>query len=193
MAYLVSQPSSDPSFAHPTLDGAYYAAWAKSLSAGQPGPGGAFYLAPLYPHLLAILFGLVLIVSTVISAGFVVLDLVDLERPVGFLLGLVAVAGDHPLAVSLPPGLAPGDAVQVAVRPESLRLARIGPPAAAGSGTAVPGKVAEVTFLGNLIDCHITLDDGTRIRVQAEPGQTLGVGQRVGVHWDGASSLVFPP
>ena len=44
---------------------------------------------------------------------------------------------------------------------------------------AVPGKVAEVTFLGNLTDCHVTLDDGTRVRVQADPGQGLEVGQRV--------------
>ncbi len=46
-----------------------------------------------------ILFGLVLIVSTVISAVIVVLDLVDLERPIGFLLGLVAVAATYLLVI----------------------------------------------------------------------------------------------
>jgi membrane protease YdiL (CAAX protease family) len=46
-----------------------------------------------------ILFGLVLVVSTVVSAGIVVLDLTDLERPFGFLLGLVAVALTYLLAI----------------------------------------------------------------------------------------------
>jgi iron(III) transport system ATP-binding protein len=107
--------------------------------------------------------------------------------------GMVAVAGDHPVAVALPPDTAPGRAVQVAVRPESLRLVPQGPGVAVEADGAVPGKVAEVTFLGNLTDCHVTLDDGTRIRVQADPREVLEVGQRVRVHLEGASSLVFHP
>src|SRR2546425_343882 len=55
----------------------------------------------------------------------------------------------------------------------------------------VPGKVEDVTFLGNIIDCHVTLDDGTRVRVQVDPGETLEVGQRVGVRFDSRSSSVF--
>jgi iron(III) transport system ATP-binding protein len=107
--------------------------------------------------------------------------------------GVVAVAGNHPVVVPLPPDAVPGAAVQVAVRPESLRLVALGPGAAGEPEGAVPGKVAEVTFLGNLTDCHVTLDDGTRIRVQADPRQALEVGQRVAVHLEGASSLVFHP
>jgi hypothetical protein len=49
-----------------------------------------------------------------------------------------------------------------------------------------------VTFLGNLTDCFITLDDGTRVRVPAEAGTALEVGQRVGVRVDGHASSVFP-
>ena len=63
-------------------------------------------------------------------------------------------------------------------------------PAADVPGT-VPGKVAEVTFLGNLTDCHVTLDDGTRVRVQAGPGDVLEVGQRVGVCFDSQATSVF--
>jgi len=103
---------------------------------------------------------------------------------------LVAVGGAHPIPVALPPSSAGGQAVQVAIRPESLRLIPATP--ASGAEGAVPGKVAEVTFLGNIVDCHVTLDDGTRVRVQAEPGLTLEVGQRVGVRFDSRASSVFP-
>ncbi|HEU5322301.1 MAG TPA: ABC transporter ATP-binding protein, partial [Methylomirabilota bacterium] len=103
--------------------------------------------------------------------------------------GAVAVGGSHPVDLALPPGAREGQAVQVAIRPESLRLIPLGPGAEA-PGT-VPGKVADVTFLGNLTDCHVTLADGTRVRVQADPGQALEVGQRVGVRFDSQAATVF--
>jgi tetratricopeptide (TPR) repeat protein len=53
IAYVMALPGYDPSFARPLLDGQYYLDWARSLVAGGAGPGGAFYLAPLYPYLLA--------------------------------------------------------------------------------------------------------------------------------------------
>jgi len=51
--------------------------------------------------------------------------------------------------------------------------------------------VADVTFLGNIIDCHVTLDDGTRVRVPVDSSQTLEVGQRVGVRFDSQQRSVF--
>ena len=81
-----------------------------------------------------------------------------------------------------------GQTVQVAVRPESLRLT--GSPRVGAPGT-VPGKVAEVTFLGNIIDCHVTLDDGTRIRAQVDSGRVLEVGQAVGVRVRQPAGSVF--
>src|SRR5882762_2427782 len=103
---------------------------------------------------------------------------------------LVAVGGTHPVAVALPASATGGQAVHVAIRPESLRVI----PAASISAAegAVPGKVVELTFLGNIVDCHVTLDDGTRVRVQTEPGLTLEVGQSVGVRFDSRASSVFP-
>ncbi len=53
IAYVLAQPAADPDFSRPMLDGAYFLDWARSLASGAGGPGGAFYLAPLYPHLLA--------------------------------------------------------------------------------------------------------------------------------------------
>ncbi|HXV76127.1 MAG TPA: tetratricopeptide repeat protein [Candidatus Polarisedimenticolaceae bacterium] len=56
--YTIAQARSDPWFALPMLDGRYYVEWAASLAAGRGGPPGAFYLAPLYPYLLALLIRL---------------------------------------------------------------------------------------------------------------------------------------
>jgi iron(III) transport system ATP-binding protein len=104
---------------------------------------------------------------------------------------VVAVGGRHPIRLALPPGAVEGQAVQVAVRPENLRLSAPTPGAITEGVGTVPGKVAEVTFLGNLIDCHVTLEDGTRVRVQVDPGQTMEVGQRVSVRFDSEASSVF--
>jgi 4-amino-4-deoxy-L-arabinose transferase-like glycosyltransferase len=54
VGYVVAQPAVDPWFAEPGFDGAYYVNWARALVGGAGGPEGAFYLAPLYPHLLAL-------------------------------------------------------------------------------------------------------------------------------------------
>jgi tetratricopeptide (TPR) repeat protein len=59
VAYLLAQPAADPFFAHPAFDGAYYLSWARAIAYGSPGPTGAFYLAPLYPHLLAMLIKII--------------------------------------------------------------------------------------------------------------------------------------
>ncbi len=42
-----------------------------------------------------LLFGLVLVVSTVVSAALAALRLVDVDRPIGFLVGLIAVAATY--------------------------------------------------------------------------------------------------
>ena len=102
---------------------------------------------------------------------------------------LVAVSGDHAITMTLPPGTVEGQTVQVTVRPESLRLT---PGGSTDTPGTVPGKVADVTFLGNLIDCHVTLTDGTRVRVQTGPAEVFDVGQRVGVRFDRQSTSAFP-
>jgi hypothetical protein len=61
-----------------------------------------------------------------------------------------------------------------------------------GDGSPVlPARVAELTFLGNLTDCHVTLEDGTRVRVQLDPGGLFEVGQRVEVCFDTGAASVF--
>ena len=79
----------------------------------------------------------------------------------------------------------------MAIRPESLRLAldRVAPADAAIG--VLRGKVADLTFLGNLIDCHVVLDDGTRVRVQTDPGASLEVGQTLRITFDAEACTVF--
>ena len=104
---------------------------------------------------------------------------------------LVAVGGVHPIKLALPPTMEDGQAVLVAARPESLRLTPPAPGSMDDGPATVPGKVADVTFLGNLTDCHVTLDDGTRVRIQGGPDEAPEIGQRVSVRFDRHATSVF--
>src|SRR5688572_32320948 len=53
---------------------------------------------------------------------------------------LVAVGGDHPIGLALPPGTVEGQQVQVAVRPESLHLIALGLGSTVEGGGIIPGK-----------------------------------------------------
>jgi iron(III) transport system ATP-binding protein len=87
--------------------------------------------------------------------------------------GLVALADAHPVRLSVPPDVRAGQAVQVAIRPENVHLT--GSPGDSG-GPAVPARVVASTFLGNLTDYQVSLDDGTRLRVQAHPLEMFEIG-----------------
>ena len=104
---------------------------------------------------------------------------------------LVAIANGHPVGVALPPAAAEGQAVHLAIRPESIRLSAPGSGRNGDGSPALPGQVADLTFLGNLTDCHVTLEDGTRVRVQLDPRGLFEVGQRVEVCLDTAAASVF--
>jgi tetratricopeptide (TPR) repeat protein len=54
LVYVAAQPAVDPMYARPMLDEAVYVGWARGLASGAGQPPGAFYLAPLYPNLLAL-------------------------------------------------------------------------------------------------------------------------------------------
>ncbi len=55
LAYVLVQPSFDPTFAHPILDGSYYTAAAHALAAGTA-PPGVYYMPPLYGWGLSLFF-----------------------------------------------------------------------------------------------------------------------------------------
>lgn len=58
VGYTVAQARIDPWFAQPVIDGRYYVDWASAILRGGATPAGAYYLAPLYPYVLAALFGI---------------------------------------------------------------------------------------------------------------------------------------
>jgi len=46
-------------------------------------------------------------------------------------------------------------------------------------------------FWGSVTDCYATLDDGTRVRIQADPAAALQIGERVAVALDMTTATVF--
>jgi iron(III) transport system ATP-binding protein len=98
---------------------------------------------------------------------------------------VVTIADEHRIAVPLPPTAVEGKIVQLAVRPENVRIVPT------GDTDGVTATVAEATFLGNLVDCHVSLADGTRVRVQAEAGVRIDVGERIALHFDVPSLTAF--
>jgi iron(III) transport system ATP-binding protein len=106
--------------------------------------------------------------------------------------GSVAVAG-RPLALPLPAGLAACDRVDVAIRPEHVGVAPgAGLAGPAGATGELPATVVELTFLGSLVDCHLTLEDGTRVRAQGAALDGLRPGEGVRVRFDSPHCTVFP-
>jgi iron(III) transport system ATP-binding protein len=97
--------------------------------------------------------------------------------------GQVEAAGGVRLAVVLPDGVKAGDNVEVAIRPENIRLN------AAGNGPYA--AVTERTFLGNISEYYVSLDSGPTLRVQTHPGQVLAVGDKVAVEIDATQCSVF--
>ena len=89
------------------------------------------------------------------------------------------------LDAPLPPGLATGDAVDIAVRPENISLA----PAGGADGSAI---VRERVFLGNICEYGVALPGGGQLRVQTHPLQQLSEGEAVTVTVDASQCSVFP-
>jgi iron(III) transport system ATP-binding protein len=83
--------------------------------------------------------------------------------------------------------LKPGQAVDVAIRPESIRLQ----PAARAAQPHLVGKVSESTFLGNIVDYQVALEDSAALRVQTHPLEQFAVGDVVAVVVDASQCTVF--
>ncbi len=118
-----------------------------------------------------------------------------------FLPGTVVGGGERELTVELPggvrvralpaDGLGVGDRVELAVRPEKIRLAEAPEPGA----NCVPGQVENVVYLGALTYYYLRLPGGTRL-VALEPNRAPGaggppaaVGRPVYACWDALSTL----
>jgi iron(III) transport system ATP-binding protein len=99
--------------------------------------------------------------------------------------GKVELAGDLALDVRALDGLAPGDSVDVAIRPENIRLGVV----AAGAGK--PAKITNHVFLGNISEYYATLASGQVLRVQTHPLQHFKVGDEVAIEIDATQCSVF--
>ena len=99
--------------------------------------------------------------------------------------GTIEVAGDLALDVAKIDGLAAGDSVDIAIRPENIRLAA---PTGAAAGLAT---ITNHVFLGNISEYYAALPSGQVLRVQTHPLQQFAVGDRVAVEIDAAQCSVF--
>jgi iron(III) transport system ATP-binding protein len=102
--------------------------------------------------------------------------------------GVATVELTPTLAIALKAGgLAVGERVDVAVRPESIRLSA---PTATGRGTLA--AVANHVFLGNISEYEVTLASGVGLRVQTHPLQQFKIGDQVAIEIDGSQCSAFP-
>ena len=101
----------------------------------------------------------------------------------------VAALGSTVDAVVVAPGLVPGAAVRLVVRPESIAIA----PAASASG-ALTATVTSRTFLGEKIEYLLRCANETLqvVRYDAGPGDTMAEGARVAVRFAEDAATVLP-
>jgi spermidine/putrescine ABC transporter ATP-binding subunit len=90
--------------------------------------------------------------------------------------------------------LAPGDRVEVAVRPEKIRLTDAAP----GAGNHLAGRIESAVYLGAVTYYHLRVADELRLTVmeQNQGGRDesprRAIGQTVYAAWDPASTLILP-
>jgi iron(III) transport system ATP-binding protein len=92
----------------------------------------------------------------------------------------------------VPPTTLPGQRVEIAIRPENIHLQ---PHTDADQGrqdqSPQPATVTECTFLGNIVEYHVALEDGVVLRVQTHPPEQFAVGDKVAVRIDASRCTVF--
>jgi iron(III) transport system ATP-binding protein len=101
--------------------------------------------------------------------------------------GTVEAASALRLDLAMPDGTRSGDAVEIAIRPENIRLK------AANGQDQVRATISERTFLGNVSEYYARLDSGQVLRVQTHPLQQFAVGEAVALKVDATQCSVFRP
>jgi ABC-type Fe3+/spermidine/putrescine transport system ATPase subunit len=99
--------------------------------------------------------------------------------------GQITLDDGPALTMTLPAGVSAGAAVELAVRPENVRLS------GRGNGSAIPGQVADLTFLGNTNEYIVGALGGARLRVQTHPSVLFAVGDAVMMDFDVDDCTVF--
>ncbi|MCC6890916.1 MAG: ABC transporter ATP-binding protein [Hyphomicrobiales bacterium] len=99
--------------------------------------------------------------------------------------GSVEIAPGCAVSVADLRAFAVGDAVEVAIRPESIRLG------ASSASTGTGATISAHVFLGNLSEYYATLPPGLTLRVQTHPTQRFQVGEACTLAIDTAHCSVF--
>jgi iron(III) transport system ATP-binding protein len=99
----------------------------------------------------------------------------------------VELTPDLAVRIARTDGLAVGERVDVAIRPESIRVAPAPDPA-----TGTLAKVTNHVFLGNLSEYEVALSSGLLLRVQTHPLQQFKVGDPVAIEIDASHCSAFP-
>ena len=95
----------------------------------------------------------------------------------------VEADGGLVLLASCPAEMAVGMEIDIAIRPENIRLS--------ATPEALAGVVSERTFLGNLCEYVVVAPGGQALRVQTHPLQQFSVGQSVGIIIDPSQCTLF--
>jgi iron(III) transport system ATP-binding protein len=105
-------------------------------------------------------------------------------------LASVELAPDLTVAIAGIDGLAVGERVDVAIRPENISLAPAPDPETLAGVTL--GKVTNHVFLGNLSEYEVALPSGPVLRVQTHPLQQFKLGAPVAITIDVTQCSAFP-
>jgi ABC-type Fe3+/spermidine/putrescine transport system ATPase subunit len=100
--------------------------------------------------------------------------------------GEIALESGGTLALPVSGGLAPGDPVEVAVRPENIRIVSAGRSAESG----LAGTIVDLTYGGNANE-YVVAAGPVLVRVQTHPSQVLAVGDAVSIEFDAEHCAVF--
>jgi iron(III) transport system ATP-binding protein len=119
---------------------------------------------------------------------------------VNFFHGTVSPGREHGMDVietpqgrlrcTLPDGMAPGAAVLVAVRPESL-FASTSRGDGAGEGNMIEGEVEKAVFLGDMVDCQVRVG-AECVRARTSEVDDIAAGRRVYLRFTPESCVVLP-
>jgi iron(III) transport system ATP-binding protein len=98
-------------------------------------------------------------------------------------VGTLDAAGGLKLEIPVPAGTAPGDGVEVVIRPENIRLRT--------AGNGARATISDRTFLGNISEYYANLDSGLTLRVQTHPAEVFAIGDPVAIEIDATQCSVF--
>jgi len=101
--------------------------------------------------------------------------------------GLRAMAFDDiRVNAPVPAGSRAGDAVEIAARPENIRVS------GATDQSRSVGQVMDMVYLGNIVEYMVRISTNQVVRIQAHPKELFDIGTRVQVALDADRCSVFP-